>query len=135
MSCRLQFTGILVDPENYNTIPVLISNEAKLSCRVDIKIPRRFDVLSLVLHKSQCPLRHIDLVHHDAVVPTVGTVQKLSIWVCSHLSAGIESIETVRKRRDGLTLRQGARKRIVGKSSHRAIEFVNHISELAARME
>lgn len=49
---RLKRTGFLIDPKYYDTIATLVGNEAELARRVDIEVPRRFDIGGLMLNES-----------------------------------------------------------------------------------
>ena len=89
MPRRLKRTGCLVDPEDDDTVLALVGDEAELARRVDVEVPRRFDIGPLMLDESQCPFGQVDPVNHDAVVPPVRTVEKLPARVHAYLSARI----------------------------------------------
>ena len=89
MPRRLKRAGFLVDPKDNDTVPALVGNEAELARRVDVEVPRRFDIGGLVLDESQCPLGQIDPVNHNAIVPPVRAVEKLPARVHAYLSARI----------------------------------------------
>ena len=89
MPRRLKRTGFLVDPKDDDTVPALVGDEAELARRVDVEVPRRFDIGPLVLDESQRPFGRVNPVNHNTVVPPVRAVDKLPAWVHAYLSARI----------------------------------------------
>ncbi len=89
MPRRLKRTGFLVDTEDNDTVFALVGDEAELARRVDVEVPRRFDIGCLVLDESQRPFGRVNPVNHNAVVPPVRAVEKLPARVHAYLSARI----------------------------------------------
>ena len=52
MPGRIKFTGIKIDPEDDNTIGVLVGHQAKIPCRIDIKIPGGFNIGGFMSNES-----------------------------------------------------------------------------------
>ena len=74
MPRRLKRTGFLVYPKDDYTVPALVGDEAELARRVDVEVPRRLYIGSLVLDESHRPFGRIDAIDRDAVVPAVRAV-------------------------------------------------------------
>ena len=52
MPGRIKPSRIKMDPEDDNTIGVLVSNQAKFSCWIDIKIPGGFNIGGFMSNES-----------------------------------------------------------------------------------
>ena len=52
MSCRLEGTGILVNPENDDAVAVLVGDEAKFAGWVDVEVSRDVNIGCFVLDES-----------------------------------------------------------------------------------
>ena len=86
----------LVDTEDHDAVAVLIGHKTEFPRRVDIEIPRCFDITDLMLDICKLSISGIDLVNHNAVMPAIRSIKKFPARMHAHLSAIVLTLEIFR---------------------------------------
>jgi len=99
---RRQRPGLGIDSEDNDGAASLVGDEAEGPGWIDVEIPRGLDLGLLMLDEGQRSLCWIDPIDGDAVVPAIGAIEKLAIWMHAHLGAGTVPFEVIRQGRNRL---------------------------------
>ena len=80
-----QFTGLLINPKDDQTVGVLIGDDQELPGRIDGEIARHLNLTRLMAARSEAACPGVDGEDGDAVMAAVGPVEELTRRMNLHL--------------------------------------------------
>src|ERR1043166_3757078 len=99
--------------ENNDVVRLLVLGQKPIGAGGDCEMARRFSERGLVLEHSQFFLTGIETENGDAVLPTIGGINKFAVRMNFHFGAALKTREIVGQQRDRLQFLQSAVKRII----------------------
>ena len=84
-----QFTALLIDPKDDQTVGVLVGDDQELPGRIDGEIARHLDLTRLMAAGSEVACLGVDGEDGDAIVAAVGAVEELAAGVNLHLGGAV----------------------------------------------
>jgi hypothetical protein len=87
----IQFTGSLIDPEEYNIARVLVSCKEPLSGRIDLKITGGLPATWKPLNGSQASINGIYAEEPDTIISPVRYTKKLTFCINYYLRRSVST--------------------------------------------